>query len=64
MVSKDDIMEEFEMTQPVPSSSLPEVVPQLECQDAVDAKNVEDVHTCLPKIKRALTKAQKENLIL
>ena len=27
MVSKDDIMEEFENTQPVPSSRLPEVVP-------------------------------------
>ena len=59
MVSKEDILVEFERTQPVPSSPLPIDVPQLECQGAVDAKNVEVVVTCLPKKKRALTKAQK-----
>ena len=57
-------MEQFKETEPVPSSpsSLPEDVPQLERQDAVDTKDVEVVETGQPKKKRVLTEAQKENL--
>ena len=48
-------------TECAPSSLLPEDVPVLERQDAVDAKDVGVVETTLPKKNRALSEAQKDN---